>query len=200
MTVEATALTTAIGQRVRDERLRVRWTLDQLASESGLSRRVVVNVEQGTTNPSISTLLRIGDALGIGLSTLVAPPATDTIRVVKNGEAPALWTSKNGGSAVLLAGTKSPDVAELWHWTLATHDHHESEAHSPGTTELLHVLAGTVVVSVGIDEFTLGVGDALRFPGDVAHSYSNPGGEASSFSLAVFEPMPRSTHVEHSHD
>ena len=35
---------------------------------------------------------------------------------------------------------------------------------------------------------TLEAGDAVAFPGDVAHSYANPGTQPARFSLAVFEP------------
>ena len=56
----------AIGARVRQERQSRRWTLDQLAEAAGVSRRMVVNVEQGAANPSVGTLLRISDALGVG--------------------------------------------------------------------------------------------------------------------------------------
>ena len=65
----------AIGARVRQERQSRRWTLDQLAEAAGVSRRMLVNVEQGTANPSVGTLLRLSDALGIGLPALVEPPA-----------------------------------------------------------------------------------------------------------------------------
>jgi transcriptional regulator with XRE-family HTH domain len=51
--------------------------LDQLAETAGVSRRLVVNVEQGTTNPSVGTLLRISDALGVGLPALVESPDPD---------------------------------------------------------------------------------------------------------------------------
>ena len=61
------ALASAIGMRVRQERQSRRWTLDQLAEAAGVSRRMVVNVEQGAANPSVGTLLRISDALGVGL-------------------------------------------------------------------------------------------------------------------------------------
>ena len=68
------ALASAIGVRVRQERQARRWTLDRLAGAAGVSRRMVVNVEQGAANPSVGTLLRIGDALGVGLPSLVEPP------------------------------------------------------------------------------------------------------------------------------
>jgi DNA-binding MarR family transcriptional regulator/DNA-binding XRE family transcriptional regulator len=67
--VESLAL--AIGVRVKQERQERRWTLDQLAEAAGVSRRMVVNVERGATNPSVGTLLKLGDALGVGLPALV---------------------------------------------------------------------------------------------------------------------------------
>jgi DNA-binding XRE family transcriptional regulator len=46
----AVELASAIGHRVRLERQARRWTLDQLAEAAGVSRRMVVNVEQGSAN------------------------------------------------------------------------------------------------------------------------------------------------------
>jgi transcriptional regulator with XRE-family HTH domain len=54
----STALASAIGVRVKHERQARRWTLDRLADAAGVSRRMVVNVEQGVANPSVGTLLR----------------------------------------------------------------------------------------------------------------------------------------------
>jgi quercetin dioxygenase-like cupin family protein len=89
---------------------------------------------------------------------------------------------------VLVAGTGPPDVVELWDWTLGPGDHHVSEAHAPGTKELVQVQQGTIMVGVADQSVTLDSRDAVAFPGDVAHSYANPGRQAARFSLAVFEP------------
>jgi transcriptional regulator with XRE-family HTH domain len=187
------ALALAIGARVRQERQARRWTLDGLAEAAGVSRRMVVNVEQGAANPSVGTLLRISDALGVGLPALVEPPTPKRIRVTRSGEGAALWTSKAGGRGVLVAGTESPDVLELWDWTLAPGDHHASEAHTPGTKELVQVREGTVTVEVAEQSVTLDIGDAVAFPGDVAHAYANVTTQSARFSLAVFEPGVGST-------
>ena len=188
MDKSTSALVTAIGGRVRQERQSRGWTLDQLADVAGVSRRMLVNVEQGAANPSVGTLLRISDALGIGLPALVDSPRPKPVTVTRSGEGAALWTSASGGRGVLVAGTESPDVVELWDWTLAPGDLHESEAHSAGTKELLQVLQGSVTVVVADGSYVLGSGDAVSFPGDVAHSYANSGAEPARFSLAVFEP------------
>jgi transcriptional regulator with XRE-family HTH domain len=182
------SLAQAIGARVREERQSRRWTLDQLADAAGVSRRMVVNVEQGASNPSVGTLLRISDALGVGLPALVEPPERTPVKVTRHGEGAALWTGGSGGRGLLVAGTQPPDVMELWDWTLAPGEHHLSEAHTEGTKELLHVLQGTLRLAVADEALTLEEGDAVSFPGNLEHSYANTGGQPVRFSLAVFEP------------
>ena len=181
-------LASAIGARVKQERQARRWTLDRLAEAAGVSRRMVVNVEQGTANPSVGTLLRLSDALGIGLPSLVERPRQEPVKVTRAGEGAVLWSGDAGGRGVLVAGTDSPDVLELWDWTLAPGDAHASEAHAQGTKELMQVHEGAVTLEVGEQSVTVEAGDALAFPGDMEHSYANAGPQSARFSLAVFEP------------
>lgn len=185
---DTAALAEAIGGRVRQERQSRGWTLDQLAEVAGVSRRMVVNVEQGAANPSVGTLLRISDALGVGLPALVHRPGPRPVKVTRRGEGVVLWSGESGGRGVLMAGTAPPNVVELWDWTLGPGDQHTSEAHTPGTKELVQVQLGTVTVEVSGEPVTLETGDAIAFPGDVAHGYANPGLQPARFSLAVFEP------------
>jgi DNA-binding XRE family transcriptional regulator len=181
-------LASAIGGRVKHERQSRRWTLDQLAAAAGVSRRMVVNVEQGTVNPSVGTLLRLSDALGLGLPALVEPPERRQLTVTRNGDGAALWTGSAGGRGVLVAGTEPPDVLELWDWTLGAGDHHRSDAHTSGTREVLQVHQGRLTLAVGDQLVELEAGDAVTFRGDAEHSYANSGRRTARFSLAVFEP------------
>lgn len=198
MDAAAAELASVIGARVRRERQARQWTLDRLAHVAGLSRRMVVNVEQGAVNPSVGTLLRVSDALGVGLPELVEPPQREPLTVTRAGDGAVLWTGEAGGRAVLVAGTEGPDVLELWEWTLGPGDVRDSEAHAPGTKELMHVQDGTVEVQVGRQRALLGAGDAAAFPGDVAHRYVNPGASVVRFVLAVLEPGVGSLqHAEH---
>jgi transcriptional regulator with XRE-family HTH domain len=182
------SLASAIGARVRQERQARHWTLDHLAELAGVSRRMVINVEQGSANPSVGTLLKLSDALGIGLPALVEPPVARAVKVTRHGQGAVLWHGPRGGRGVLVAGTQPPDVVELWDWTLGVGDRRVSEAHAAGTKEMLQVLAGTVVVEFAAQAVSLETGDAVTFSGEVAHSYANPGSVPARFSLAVFEP------------
>jgi transcriptional regulator with XRE-family HTH domain len=181
-------LAVAIGSRVRRERQSRGWTLDQLAEAAAVSRRMLVNVEQGAANPSVGTLLRLSDALGVGLPALVERPTPRPVNVTRRGEGAVLWSSKGGGHGELVAGTEPPDVLELWDWTLAAGDHHTSEAHTRGTREMVHVLEGRMTLEVGGESVTLEVGDAAAFTGEAAHAYANPTDRPARFSLFVFEP------------
>ena len=89
---------------------------------------------------------------------------------------------------MLVAGTKPPNVVELWDWTLCPGDQHKSEAHTPGTKELLQVHRARSRSESQTRSVTLEAGDAIAFPGDVAHSYANVETQPARFSLTVFEP------------
>ena len=161
---------------------------------------MIVNIEQGATNPSVGTLLKISHALGVGLPELVEPPRSAPVSVTRRGEGAALWTGELGGSGVLVAGTRSPNVVELWDWTLEPGEQHGSEAHTAGTKELLQLQQGTLTVTVGGDVHDLDAGDAMTFAGDVQHEYSNRGTTRARFSLAVFEPGVGFIRKEGTHD
>jgi transcriptional regulator with XRE-family HTH domain len=179
----------AIGDRVRQGRNGRGWTLDQLAERSGVSRRMLVSIEQGAANPSIATLLLISDALGIGLPALVALDRSPGLRVTRAGTAPVLWRGKLGGQAVLVAGTEPPDVTELWDWTLGPDESHSSEPHAAGTRELLLVLDGQLELRVGEQAEVLTVRDSASFAGDRPHGYVNvSSAQVARFALTVFEP------------
>ena len=190
-TADPASIARTIGRRVKMSRTDLGWTLDHLAQRSGVSRRMLINVEQGSTNPSISTLLRLSDALGMGLPALVdtADGASDSVAVHRARDHVPMWSSPNGGSSVMVAGTNPPDVTELWDWRLGPGDTYQSEPHRAGTRELLFVLSGTVDLLVGETRQRLKAGDSASFDGGRPHSYCNTAESRSTrFALAVHEP------------
>lgn len=178
----------AIGARVRSARTGRGWTLDELSARSGVSRRALVNVEQGASSPSVATLLKLAGALGVSLASLVeaAPDGATVVR--RRAEHSILWRGEHGGEARLTASTSAPNVVELWDWTLGPGDAYASEAHDRGTLEVLHVIDGSVEVTVGGAPVRLNTGDALTFSADAEHTYANPTRRLARFALAVYEP------------
>jgi len=182
----------AVGRRVREARTDRGWTLDDLAEHSGVSRRMIVNVESGTSNASIATLLRLATALHVTLADLVAQsPRGHEPVVTTAAERTPLWRGPAGGSAVMVASADTPDMLELWSWRLEPGDEYRSSAHRPGTHELLHVVAGHLRLTLDGVVHDLRTGDAVSFEAVMPHSYACGGRTATRFMMTVLEPLPR---------
>jgi len=134
-------------------------------------------------------LLRLAKALNVSLAELVSDTDAGTGVKVSTAESRTpLWSGQLGGAAVLTASADTPDMLELWDWTLGPEEVYLSEAHRPGTLELIHVLSGQVRLTVDGRDHVLRLGMAASFPGDVPHGYANAGKRRARFSLTVFEP------------
>jgi len=189
MEPDAAHLASLIGTRVRGARQARGWTLDGLAETAGVSRRMIVSVEQGTVNPSLGTLLRISTALGVPLPALVETPAAARVRITRADDGLALWTGDGGGIGRLVASADDDGAFELWDWVLEPGESRAADAHTAGTRELAQVHAGTLTIEVDGTPHTLNAGDAIAFHGDLAHAYANRGSTSVHFSLAVREPV-----------
>lgn len=188
MGVDTEALAAEIGTRVKAARNRLGWTLDQLSERAEISRRMVVNVEQGAANPSIGTLLRLSEALGMTVTDLVEQPASGHTTITRRGSGATLWHGEHGGEGVLVSSIRTPDAVELWTWRVEAGEMLTSDPHPQGTRELLHIEEGTLTVTIGDDRMELHAGDSVTMPGDVQHSYANASDQPTRFTMAVYEP------------
>lgn len=181
-------VTDTVARNVREARAERGWTLDQLAARSGVSKGMVVQIEQGRTNPSIGTLSKISDALGISLPDLVGGGEVPLVRVVPGDQAALLWETPAGSSARLLVGGRQPDFIEIWEWVLAPGEHYEGRAHPIGIRELLHVDAGELTLVVGDESLVVEAGASAAYSADQPHAYRNEGDEQVRLILVMVDP------------
>ena len=132
----------------------------ELAARSGISRRLIVQMEQAQANPSVGTLLRLADAFEVTLSEFLPEQPTATVGVRPASETLQLWDGPRGGACRLLV---SHGPIELWSWTLKPGEVYESKPHRPGSVELLSVTAGILDLDVGRDTISLSAGDSAWF-------------------------------------
>ena len=179
----------SIGTAVRTERKKLGWSLDRAATRLGVSRRLLTQIESGSANPSLSTLLSIASGFGIDLTSLVADTSgtVDAVMQPDNDAADVLWSTDAGSRAQLLVGM---GPLEMWSWRLAPGDSKRSEAHSANSLEAIIVTTGQVEIDIdGGGTRTVSVGQSLIFAADVAHEYRNVADHATEFHLAVFDPI-----------
>lgn len=179
-------VTAHIAARVRAGRAERDWTLDELAARSGVSRRLLVGIEQGRANPSLSTLLKVAAALGTSLSELLEEQSRERpLAVVRTGEAKTLWSTAAGSQARLLV---SRGPLELWSWTLQPGERRASEPHRPHSLELVTVHSGRLTLEVGREVAELGADESAWFYPTFPHAYGNREASVARFALVVFEP------------
>ena len=169
----------AVGRNVRALRSQHRMTVDALAAAAGVSRDTVVRIEMARGSPSIATLCGLAAALRVGVESLVDGDAQPQVVLRRNGDAPRLWSSPAGSSAIFRIGTDPPDAVELWDWTLQPGDSFDGEAHPMGTREVLSVLSGRLGLRIGRTAQQLGTGDVAgpQLLGGAADPQPEPPGQ-----------------------
>lgn len=185
-----TAITAAVANRISALRKAQNLTFDALARRAGVSKGTLVQIEQERANPSIATLCRLAAALGVSVAELVAPEgeAQSSVHVIRAEDARILWNGPHGGSAVLLAGTKGPDMLEMWQWELKPGERFEASRHGRGTRELIHVTSGKLFLEVEGQGTIVAVGATAIAQTDRPHGYANLGKSPVHFVMTVHEP------------
>ena len=75
--------TQTIARRLKAERDKRQWTLDQLAQHTGVSKAMLSKLERGVASPTAVLLGRISGALGLTLSSLLAADEPAGARLVR---------------------------------------------------------------------------------------------------------------------
>ena len=172
-------------RRLRGERA---LTLDELARRATVSRSMLIQIEQQRVNPTLATLVRVAQALDVGLAELVELGSTQRVRVIPRDDVAELWASPGGGSGRLLVGSDQLDHVEFWDWRLEPGDVHEAEAHAAGTAEIMHVLEGELTLEVDGETHEASAGESVVFSADAGHSYSNKGTRPLRVFMIVITP------------
>jgi transcriptional regulator with XRE-family HTH domain len=182
------AVAAAVARNTRRLRTERGWSLDQFAQRSGVSKGMLVHLEQARTNPSLGTLCKVAETLGVSLAGLVETDDVPEVQVIGPHEVVRLWESEAGSAGDLLVGSDERDHLELWTWRLAPHDSHGSEAHTEGTREMVAVLSGTLTLEVAGTDHHVPPGGAAMYPADRPHAYRNDGLSPVELVMVVVQP------------
>ena len=187
-TTEPAGISSALARTVAALRAERGWSLDALAGRSGVSKGVLVAVEQGRSNPNLATLARIGDAFGVPVTRLLEGADDYLVRISSPADARVLWNGFAGGTGTIIAATPPPWAAELWRWQLEPGETFGGDSHAPGLRELTFVESGELTLTVAGRIYRLGPGECARFPGDLPHGYANEGTERAVLTMVNVIP------------
>lgn len=181
-------ISAAVARTMQALRTERGWSLDQLAARAGVSKGVLVAIEQGKSNPNLGTLARLSDAFGVPVTKLVEVDDAPSVRISGIDDRRVLWRGPNGGTGTILAATDPPWAVELWRWELLPGESFGGDAHHPGTREMVSVERGHLTLTVASERFMVRAGESARFSGGQTHRYANESDAPVALTMVVVIP------------
>ncbi len=179
--------TPKVGARVRSLRRERGLTIEQLAAATGLTKGFISQLERDRTAPSLASIARICDALGVRLSHIFEQEPAPAL--VRRDERPAV--DGRGATENHLLSSRDEPRFQAIESELAPGAGSGDELNSlPGEMEFVYVLEGELELQVGDETHVLGEGDALTYPLAKPHTWRNPSQSDSARVLWVAVPNP----------
>lgn len=160
-----------LGTGIRVERQRRGLTLTQLAERSGLSPSALSQIERGVTDPSISSLRRIANALGVAFFQFLVQ-ADPPHPVVRRAERRTItFPNRTIQYQLLTPNLRGP--FEVLALELAPGAASGEEALAHDSDECLIVQRGAVEVEIAGQVHALAEGDAASIQRNLPHRVVN---------------------------
>jgi transcriptional regulator with XRE-family HTH domain len=185
-----TGISSELARSVRAHREARGMSLGALARAAGLAKTSLSTVEAGLSNPSLETLWRLAEALGVSLGTLLGEADPPRTLIVRSGEGTPFESPSGMAGRMILAEGRNHRT-EVLDASVAAGADYRSAPHAPGTKELFVCTNGTVELGPVGQEVVLAAGDALWFPADLPHRYAS---ETGAHGLVVMSYAPTPGH------
>ena len=187
MSVERAGAGAPFGARIRHAREAARLSLQELADRCELTPGFLSRVERDATSPSVSSLVRICDALGLRVGDLFEAPATTLVRPVDRLKLEQLPASEEVIDT-LLTPVSERHVTVIETIAAPGASGGSSLYTMPTDAEVCFVLEGRVELRVGESSFALEAGSALTFRADAPHTWRNTSDTHGARILWVLAP------------
>ncbi len=153
--------TPRIAARLREQRRLRSWSLDDLATQSGVSKAMLSKIERGEASPTAALLGKISGALGMTLSALLADETGGAERLVRAADQP-VWRDPGTGYTRKQLSPLSDMPMHLVEVRLPG----GAEVRFPASAyafirQLIWVVSGVLEFSEGAVTHRLGAGDCL---------------------------------------
>ncbi len=180
-----------IGRRVKKLRQERGWSLEELASRSGVSRSMLSEIERERANPTLTVTFRIARAFELTLQDLMdgVEKPSSKIQVIRREDRGQVFRSDKQGEIRTLSPLNLEKDVEFYEVSLRPGGTLRSQPHFEGTREFLTVEEGSVrLESDGASEL-LKKGDSGTYAADVPHAIVNAGkGTALVFLVVIYRP------------
>lgn len=183
------AINENLGRRVKKLRADRGWSLEELATASGVSRSMLSEIEREKANPTLTVTFRIARAFGLTLQELIeaAEASASKIQVIRATDRAQVYRSDKQCEIRTLSPLNLEKDVEFYEVRLRPGGALRSQPHFEGTREFLTVEEGTVRIESDQDADELGKGDSGTYRVDVPHAIVNTGkADALVFLVVIY--------------
>src|SRR5512142_471102 len=184
MSLPHEALSVDVGVRLHELREAQGISMRALATKSGLSANALSMIERGRTSPSVSTLYKLADALGVPVTEFFAPGA-DKQRVILVRADERTRVPFAHGVWEGLGGEKFTGRVEPFLLTLENGGSSGQHPMVHTGHEFVYVLRGKLEYMVEDKHYDLEPGDSLLFAAQLLHRWRNPGNTVTNVLIVL---------------
>lgn len=168
------ALSVNVGNRLRELREERNISMRGLAAKSGLSANALSMIERGKTSPSVSTLHKLSEAMGVDITAFFGEPV-ERKQVVFLKAAERSRVAFQRGVWEDLGGSNFVGRIEPFVLTLDNGGGSGQNAMMHSGHEFVLCLRGTLEYQVENQVYLLEPGDSLIFAAKLRHRWRNSG-------------------------
>jgi transcriptional regulator with XRE-family HTH domain len=164
-----------LGEIVRRLRTARELSVRTLASRAGFSPSFISQVEHNQASPSIASLQRLADALGVSLGDFFRDPAGDArpvTRATRRRRLTSWWSRARIEALSPMGAARSFEAVMV---TLGAGGSSGKRPHAHAGQALAIVFDGTVRLTLGGEVLRLVAGDAVSLDPGTPHLWENPG-------------------------
>ena len=169
------AVSVNIGERLRELREARNISMRALATRSGLSANALSMIERGKASPSVSTLYKLADALGISITSFFGSDSQRK-QVVYLKADERTRVSFTRGIFEGLGGEQFVGRVEPFMLTLESNANSGPRSMTHTGHEFVFCLRGELEYQVERQVYELSSGDSLLFAAHLKHRWKNRGG------------------------
>jgi len=169
-------LAAAVARNLRRLRIQRGYSIVRLARLAEVFPPTLRELEAGKGEPTIGLLWSLATALGVPFAALISGHAARGAVVMRRDKAKVLTSDGGGFTSRALFPFDEGNRIEFYELRMAPRHHKRADPHASGTTETIAVAEGRVEIQVGREvPHVLDAGDAILFPADLPHTYTNLG-------------------------
>jgi len=164
-------------------------SIHQFAKKAGLTSSFISQLERSLVNPSLTSLVKIADALNIPtlrlLSSSQKKKPSDPVNRRETRRKIVVPNSR------VVYQFLSPDTNRLIEALLAEiepYQEGEDELVTHEGEEFVYVAKGELTIRLGKNTYFLKEGDSIQFSSTVPHNFNNPGKEKTLLVIAQTPP------------